>query len=100
MSLQSEFADLARAGGRGALVTVLQGPGAGGRLLVRTDGSHSGSLGDGLDEAALRHADELMWDERSEAREEGESLLFIDVVHPAPRLIRSRWNGPWTATTS
>jgi xanthine dehydrogenase accessory factor len=87
LSQQSEFASLARDGGRGALVTVLQGPGAGGKLLVRADGSSEGSLGNGLDEVALRHAEELMWDERSEAREEGEALLFVDVVHPAPRLI-------------
>ena len=87
MSVQSEFASLAREGGRGALVTVLQGPGAGAKLLVRADGSSEGSLGDGLDEVALRHAEELMWVERSEAREEGESLLFVDVVHPAPRVI-------------
>src|SRR4051812_18368586 len=87
MSLQSEFAALARDGGRGALVTVLQGPGAGAKLLVRADGSSEGSLGEGLDDVALRHAEELMWDERSEAHEEGDSLLFVDVVHPAPRLI-------------
>jgi xanthine dehydrogenase accessory factor len=86
VTLQSEFAALAREGGRGALVTILRGPGAGGKLLVRADGSSSGSLGE-LDAVALRHAEELMWDERSEAREEGEALLFVDVVHPAPRLI-------------
>ena len=87
-SLQSEFADLARGGGRGALVTVLRGVGAGGKVLVRADGTQSGSLGSpDLDDAALRHAEELMWDERSEAREEGESLLFVDVTFPAPRLI-------------
>src|SRR3954463_8433965 len=86
MSAQSGFASLAREGGRGALVTVLRGPGAGGRLLVRADGSDEGDLGP-LQEPALRHADELMWAERSEAREEGESLLFVDVTFPAPRLI-------------
>ena len=86
MSAQSEFAQLAREGARGALVTVLRGPGAGERLLVRADGSAQGSLGP-LTDAALRHADELMWAERSEAREEGEALLFIDVTFPAPRLI-------------
>ena len=86
MSAQSEFAQLAREGARGALVTVLRGPGAGERLLVRADGSAEGSLGP-LTDAALRHADELMWAERSEAREEGEALLFIDVTFPAPRLI-------------
>jgi xanthine dehydrogenase accessory factor len=77
---QGGFADLARDGGRGALVTVLRGPGAGSRLLVRADGSSEGSLG-ALDEAALRHADELMWAEHSEA------LLFVDVTFPAPRII-------------
>jgi len=86
VSAQSEFAQLAREGARGALVTVLRGPGAGERLLVRADGSAEGSLGP-LTDAALRHADELMWAERSEAREEGEALLFIDVTFPAPRLI-------------
>jgi xanthine dehydrogenase accessory factor len=86
LSLQSEFADLARDGGRGALVTVLRGTGAGGRLLVRADGSTDGSLGP-LTDAALRHADELMWAEHSEAREEGEALLFVDVTFPAPRLV-------------
>src|SRR4051812_23347575 len=87
MSLQSKFAELARTGGRGALVTVLRGPGAGLRLFVDADGSTEGSLGGALDEIALRHADELMWDERSEAREEGDALLFVDVTFPAPRLI-------------
>src|SRR3954454_9430684 len=86
MSAQSGFASLAREGGRGALVTVLRGPGAGGKLLVRADGSDEGDLGP-LQEPALRHADELMWAERSEAREEGGSLLFVDVTYPAPRII-------------
>src|SRR3954469_6480305 len=86
MSAQSGFASLAREGGRGALVTVLRGPGAGGKLLVRADGSDEGDLGP-LQEAALRHADELMWAERSEAREEGGSLLFVDVTYPAPRIV-------------
>src|SRR3954463_10059419 len=86
MSAQGGFAELAREGGRGALVSVLRGPGAGGKLLVRADGSSDGDLGP-LQDAALRHADELMWAESSEAREEGESLLFVDVTFPAPRLI-------------
>src|SRR3954453_14385917 len=86
MSAQGGFADLAREGGRGALVTVLRGPGAGGKLLVGADGSSEGDLG-ALQDVALRHADELMWAERSEAREEGDSLLFVDVTFPAPRLI-------------
>jgi xanthine dehydrogenase accessory factor len=85
---QGQFAALARSEGRGALVTVLRGPNLGARMLVRTDGSTEGSLGDeALERAAAAHADELMWGERSEAREEGDVLLFVDVVFPAPRLV-------------
>jgi xanthine dehydrogenase accessory factor len=86
MSAQGGFAELARDGGRGALVTVLRGPGAGSRLLVRADGSSEGSVGE-FDEAALRHADELMWAEYSEQREAGDALLFVDVTFPAPRIL-------------
>ena len=88
MSAAGEFTELARRGGRGALVTVLSGPGAGGKLLVTADGERSGSLGDeALEETAARHADELMWLERSERRDEGESVLFVDTTFPPPRLI-------------
>jgi xanthine dehydrogenase accessory factor len=82
------FAELARTEGRGALVTVLRGPSLGARMLVRPDGSTEGSLGDeALERKATEYADELMWAERSEAREEGDVLLFVDVVFPAPRLV-------------
>jgi xanthine dehydrogenase accessory factor len=77
------FADLAREGGRGALVTVLRGDGAGSRVLVRADGTADGDL----DPTVLAQAEELMWAERSELLELGDRLLFIDVTHPAPRLI-------------
>ena len=88
MSAQSGFTELARAGGRGALVTVLEGPSAGAKLLVTAEGEQQGTLGDeALDRAAARHADELMWIERSERREEGDSALFVDVTFPPPRLI-------------
>ena len=88
MSAAGEFTELARRGGRGALVTVLSGPGAGGKMLVTADGERSGSLGDeALEETAARHADELMWLERSERRDEGESVLFVDTTFPPPRLI-------------
>ncbi len=98
MSLQSAFTELARAGGRGALVTVVavEAPGgdgegagpAGAKLLVSAD-NHAGTLGDReLDDAALAHAEELMWAERSELREgPGGARLFVDVVAPAPRLV-------------
>ena len=82
MTLQGDFAALARAGGRGALVTDLE---TGAKLLVAADGARAGTLGDEqLDAAGLRHAEELMWAERSELRDE---RLFIDVTHPAPRII-------------
>jgi xanthine dehydrogenase accessory factor len=88
VSEQSQFADLARSGGRGALVTVLEGAKPGAKLLVHADGTQSGSLGSAaLDEAAAVHADELMWNERSERVVEGDTTLFVDVTFPPPRLI-------------
>jgi xanthine dehydrogenase accessory factor len=89
VSLQGAFADLARSGGRGALVTALRGPAPGAKLLVRADGSREGGLGGDpeLDAAAAALAEELMWAERSERHEVGGALLFVDVTHPAPRLV-------------
>jgi xanthine dehydrogenase accessory factor len=106
VSLQSEFAGIAKGGGRAALVTVVRaessdaatsgdGSSSGGavrpgaRLLVRADGERRGTLGDpDLDRRGLAHAEELIWAERSELREEGEGVtLFVDVVAPPPRLI-------------
>jgi xanthine dehydrogenase accessory factor len=85
---QSAFTELARTGGRGALVTVLEGAQPGAKLLVHADGTRSGSLGSAaLDEAAAVHADELMWTERSERVAEGDTTLFVDVTFPPPRLI-------------
>ena len=93
MSLQSEFARLSREGGRAALVTVVQaddgGAAVGARILLPADGEPQGTLGSSeLDDAARRHADELMWgSERSELREEDGLGLFVDVVAPAPRIV-------------
>ena len=88
MSLQSEFARIAATDGRAALVTVISGAELGAKLLVRADGSSEGTLGsDELDRAGLSAAEELLWAERSETRECGENLLFVDVVAPAPRLV-------------
>jgi xanthine dehydrogenase accessory factor len=88
MSEQSAFTDLARAGGRAALVTVLEGADPGAKLLVLPDGTRSGSLGtDALDDVAATHADELMWSERSERVVEGDTMLFVDVTFPPPRLV-------------
>jgi xanthine dehydrogenase accessory factor len=87
VSAQGAFADLARSGGRGALVTVLSGPSRGAKLLVTADGERRGSLGDeALESAAARAADEQMWLERAERIEAGDSVLFVDVTYPPPRL--------------
>jgi xanthine dehydrogenase accessory factor len=88
MSEQSAFTDLARSGGRGALVTVLEGAAPGAKLLVLPDGTRSGTLGsEALDALAATHADELMWSERSERVIEDETMLFVDVTFPPPRLV-------------
>jgi len=78
------FEDVARAGGRAAEVTVLEGASPGAKLLVEADGARAGSLGSPeLDDEAARMADELLWAETSERR----GSLFVDVVGPSPRLI-------------
>jgi len=88
VSIQAAFTDLARSGGRGALVTVLEGPNPGAKMLVNADGTRTGTLGsDVLDNMASAHADELMWKERSERIVEDETMLFVDVTFPPPRLI-------------
>jgi xanthine dehydrogenase accessory factor len=88
VSLQSEFARIAATDGRAALVTVISGSELGAKLLVRADGSSEGSLGsEELDREGRAAAEELLWAERSETREVGDSTLFVDVVAPAPRLV-------------
>jgi xanthine dehydrogenase accessory factor len=88
VSAFSEFASVAEADGRAALVSILDGGDTTAKLLVRSDGSTAGGLGDPeLDSAALVAADELMWAELSERREVGPVTLFVDVTAPAPRLV-------------
>jgi xanthine dehydrogenase accessory factor len=88
VSLQSEFADIAATDGRAALVTVIAGESLGAKLLVRADGSTDGGLGTPeLDRLGVEAAEELLWAERSETREAGDTKLFVDVVAPAPRLV-------------
>jgi xanthine dehydrogenase accessory factor len=78
------FAEVGRAGGRAAEVTLLEGARPGAKLLVEADGDRSGSLGSPeLDDDAARVAADLLWTETSERR----GPLFFDVVAPAPRLI-------------
>ncbi|MEA2217482.1 MAG: xanthine dehydrogenase accessory factor [Solirubrobacteraceae bacterium] len=84
MSVQAQFAAIAREGGRAALVTALRGPHAGERMLVHVDGRTEGTLGDAeLDAEGVAQAEDLMWTERSELRGD----LFVDISAPAPRLI-------------
>ena len=83
-SLQEDFAAIAREDGRAALVTVIKGEHAGEKMLVRTDGSTEGTLGDAeLDAQGRADAEELMWKEASQVRGE----LFVDVTHPDPRIV-------------
>lgn len=84
MSVQAQFAAIAREGGRAALVTGLEGPHAGERMLVHLDGQTQGTLGDPeLDGEARSHVEELIWTETSERRGD----LFVDISAPPPRLI-------------
>jgi xanthine dehydrogenase accessory factor len=83
-SLQEDFAAIAREDGRAALVTVIKGEHAGAKMLVLTDGSTEGTLGDAeLDAQGAADAEELMWKEASEVRGD----LFIDVTNPDPRIM-------------
>src|SRR5918999_1930477 len=83
-----DFAAIAAADGRAALVTLVEGGEVGAKLLVRADGETSGGLGDPeLDRVAVEAAEELMWAERSELRRAGDVSLFVDVTAPAPRLV-------------
>jgi xanthine dehydrogenase accessory factor len=84
VSLQEEFAQVAREDGRAALVTVVQGEHIGEKLLMRPDGTSEGTLGDPeLDAQGKADAAELMWQEKSEVRGD----LFVDVTNPDPRIV-------------
>jgi len=78
------FTEIAAAGERAAEVTLLDGDGAGSKILFEEDGTRSGTLGSPeLDAAAARGAEDLLWAETSELQ----GPLFVDVVAPPPRLI-------------
>ena len=79
------FAALARAGGRGALVTRLDNEGT---LFVPVDGAAQGSLGsEELDAAGCAAAAELAWAGQSERRELEGVTVFVDTTAPPPRVI-------------
>ncbi len=79
--------DLVGADRRGALVTVVAGPGLGAKLLVTPEATE-GSLGDaGLDAEATRLARELLPGEEAAVREVAGRSLFFDVYAPQPRLL-------------
>ena len=84
MSVQEQFAQIAREDGRAALVTAVRGDHAGEKLLVRPDGTSEGTLGDAeLDAQGKADAEDLMWTECSEVRGD----LFVDVTNPDPRVV-------------
>jgi xanthine dehydrogenase accessory factor len=84
------FYDAAVAGGRAAIVTVLDGAeSAGAKLFVPTHGEAEGTLGSAdLDTEAVRQASEALWTESGGlvATATG-ATLFVDVVAPPARLI-------------
>lgn len=76
------------AGRAGALVTRLDAPHAGAKLLVLDDGRRSGTLGaPGLDDAAARLAEEGFTTGASRTATVGDVRLFVEVHAPAPTLL-------------
>jgi xanthine dehydrogenase accessory factor len=72
---------------RGALVTVVAGPGIGAKLLVTPEAAE-GSLGDpALDAEAVAAARELLPGEEAAVREIAGRELLFDVFAPQPRLL-------------
>lgn len=86
---EARFFECARADGRAALVTVVDGvaePGA--RMVLLDHGEPAGTLGEpSLDAAAVTLAAEVMWSGRGGLHEAAGMTLFIDVVAPPPKLI-------------
>jgi xanthine dehydrogenase accessory factor len=74
--------ELQRAGGRGVLLTVVEGDGVGSKLLVLEGGE---TVGDGPAELAA-HAGELIRGARSRTLELEGRTVFAEVYVPPPRL--------------
>jgi xanthine dehydrogenase accessory factor len=89
--LRSRFAELARAGARVAVVTVVQGASGsqrGAKLLLTAGGEPEGTLGDPeLAGAALTLAGEALWSMAGGLHAVGDRTLFVDVAAPAHRLV-------------
>ncbi len=76
--------ELARAGGRGVLFTVVEGEAAGGKLLVVEGGE---LVGDGVPEEAVAQFDELIRGGRNRLLELADgSKVFAEWYGPPPRL--------------
>jgi xanthine dehydrogenase accessory factor len=76
--------ELARSGGRGVLFTVVDGPGAGGKLLVVEGGER---LGDGVPDEAVGQFDGLIRSGRNQLLELADgSKVFAEWYGPPPRL--------------
>ncbi|HEV8353459.1 MAG TPA: XdhC/CoxI family protein [bacterium] len=74
------------------LATALDGPSAGARIVVRADGSHSGTLGDAAaDSRAVRAVQAVLVEGTSRqqtlATPSGETRVFIEVLRPPIRLV-------------
>jgi xanthine dehydrogenase accessory factor len=80
----NQFLNVAQDGGRAVEVTVLQDTDVGEKLIVKPDGTSSGTLGTpDRDSEAVHTAIELLWAEHSVRR----GRLFYDVAAPPPSLI-------------
>ena len=82
---QGRFAEIAREDGRGALVTVLEGPGAGAKLLVEPDGTRA-RLARARPSSTTR-ARATPTSSCGPSAPSSAATLFVDVTFPAPRLI-------------
>lgn len=71
----------------GAGITVIQGPDGmlGSKLTAERNGQQIGSLGDGLDTAALEAAEQSRKPQRVQLNDEVE--VFVDTVRPSPTLV-------------
>ncbi len=83
MSLYDELHQIVDDGGRAVVLTVVSGPGAGAKLLVREDGT---TAGDGPAELA-ELAPEAIRKGRSHVIAHGEAKVFADVFAPPARLL-------------